>query len=543
MSSIRRPGIALVVLFGLFAALLLAIQARTAPTEASHYRANQINWHKTGDATAEFHVTSSWRCSFYFPDCTQVTPGTVFTANSVDFGDGSASSAEWEVISVDVTNDVVNAELHAEHTYATAGPFVVALSDCCRLSTPAHINNPDGNVRVETIVDLAATTASPVSSIPPIVDCALNAICKFSVPAFDPDGQSVAWRMSTAEEAGGFFQQPSGATIDESTGQYSWDTTGAALNAGGSSFYSTQVMVENRVAGNVVTKTPVDFFIRITDTPNQQPVFGPPTPDDDTTFDVDLGDAVTFGVSASDPDSGDSVTLGLVNKPSDATFTTAAANPATGTFSWTPSAVGTTLINLTAQDGTGFGASPRAIAIVVGNGGVGTVSNGPAVYSYVKAPKVDRPRGTSYRYQWYVDGVAIPKQTHSGFRVRPADLGKKLSTRVDTVKRGVVQTTFTSPESVPVQWNSWLTASVSGIRGGGGLTFRFRATYQKRSVPAHGTVTIKEGSAVIDSVSLLNGRATKTLTGLSKGRHTYTLVYQGDADTRTRTIIKTRNVR
>jgi hypothetical protein len=53
------------------------------------------------------------------------------------------------------------------------------------------------------------------------------------------------------------------------------------LSGGANSYCSTQVMVEN--LGVVVSKTPVDFFIRLTSTPNHASQFQSPAPADGTT--------------------------------------------------------------------------------------------------------------------------------------------------------------------------------------------------------------------------------------------------------------------
>ena len=101
---------------------------------------------------------------------------------------------------------------------------------------------------------MSATSASPIGLVPPIVDCPVEAVCAFSVPASDPDNQPMRWRLATGVEAGGFvggFTQPAGAAIDAATGVYTWDTHGALLASSGSTFYSTQVMIENVVGGNV----------------------------------------------------------------------------------------------------------------------------------------------------------------------------------------------------------------------------------------------------------------------------------------------------
>ena len=330
----RRTGAKVLVAFALLAGLTPAITALSAvappPAAASHYRANQISWHSDGSNTAEFHVTGSWRKTAYFGGTP--TMGATFFPTRVNFGDGSSVSPPFEVTSWDMANDVVSGEAHVDHTYTTSGPYTAFLADCCRISPPAHRNNPDGDVRLESLVDFAGTTASPVSQISPIVDCGLNSMCRFQVPSTDADGQARRFRFATGSEAGFGFDQPAGATINATSGQYSWDTTGANLNSNGQSYFSTQVIIENVVGQQVVATTPVDFFIRVTESPNHPPDWDAPTPADATRLTVAPGQTTTFNVAAADPDAADTVTLSLLGLPQDAAFTAAPGNPATGTF-------------------------------------------------------------------------------------------------------------------------------------------------------------------------------------------------------------------
>lgn len=368
----RRLMALLTIVATVFASFLISIA--TAPSaSATHYRANQMSWHKgAGTNEAEFHVGGSWRCTFFFNPCNP-TVGQTFRAGNLNFGDGSPAQAGvvFEVVSFDAANDVVTAEAHITHTYASAGPFTAFISDCCRLSrSGGHINNPDGSSRYETVVDFARTSASPVALVAPIVDCPINAVCRFTVPAADPDGQGLAWRLSTAAEAaGGSFTQPPGATIDSASGLYSWDTTGATLAPSGSTFYSTQVMVENVVGGNVISRTAVDFFIRLgSNSANQQPVFDAPTPADGAIITATVGTPLTVNVAASDPDAADSVVTNVLGLPTGSTYTPTNGNPASGVLTWTPTAPGDYPVTFTAQDQLGLGAIPRGAIIRVAAG-------------------------------------------------------------------------------------------------------------------------------------------------------------------------------
>jgi hypothetical protein len=351
--------------------------------EASHFRSAQLSWTKGTGNTAQFKSTVATRATFFYPSAGDAQVGDTIFPVQVDLGDGNSASPAHTVVAVDATNDWILTEGTFSHAYAGAGPYTVGTESCCRLSPPQHINNPDGGLRAETIVDFSATTANPVSSISPIVDCAKEAVCQFTVPAVDPDNQSVRFRLATSQEAAGIFgpftqpgapHAPNDAQIDPNTGVYKWDTSGATLApAGFDTYYSTQVVIENVVGNQVVTKTAVDFFIRLSGSPNQAPEFdSPPTPADGTVLSAQVGTPVTFDVSAHDDDLGDQVTLGMQGKPSGATFNTAVGNAATGQFSWTPTSVGSTILTLTAQDQKGLGATQRSVTINVIQG-----PNGP----------------------------------------------------------------------------------------------------------------------------------------------------------------------
>ena len=94
----------------------------------------------------------------------------------------------------------------------------------------------------------------PVSTMPPIVTCPKNGICTFPIPASDPDNDTLTCRLSTSTEAGGStgFDQPgppnapNAASVNNLTGVYTWNTTGATIKPSGTTYYSTQVTIEDR---------------------------------------------------------------------------------------------------------------------------------------------------------------------------------------------------------------------------------------------------------------------------------------------------------
>jgi PKD repeat protein len=337
----------------------------------SHLRSAQLTWTLVSGRTVAFDSKVGLRRSAYGSPVV----GTLISL-PISFGDGSAASVLHTVVHVDAANDWILVEGSTTKTYSgTASSFVAFSQICCRLSqSSGHMNNGDRYNRAETLVSFQ-TAGSPQSSISPIVDCPKSSLCTFAVPATHPETGGLSFRFATPLEATGtsLFYQPGppqatyAAQIDPSTGVYSWNTEGATLHASGDSFYSTQVMVEKSVNGSVVAKTPIDFFIRLTDaaSSNNPPVFEGDTPADGTTIDAVVGSPVIFDVKASDPDDGDIVTLAILGAPAEATFSAIADNPATGTFSWTPMAAGSTILTLTAQDQLGLGALQRSVTIFV----------------------------------------------------------------------------------------------------------------------------------------------------------------------------------
>src|SRR5262249_11784285 len=140
------------------------------------------------------------------------------------------------------TTALPNLVTNITHDYGSgsdATTFLGFSDSCCRLGTDspnAHINNPGGEYRIETLVTPGHPMRPPVSAWPPIVGCPINGVCTFRVVAFDPDGDALRFRLSTSDEAGpaieggSAFIQPgpppasNAATIDPETGQYTWDT-------------------------------------------------------------------------------------------------------------------------------------------------------------------------------------------------------------------------------------------------------------------------------------------------------------------------------
>ncbi|MCH8073499.1 MAG: hypothetical protein IIA09_16300, partial [Proteobacteria bacterium] len=302
----------------LISACLLAA-ALVSPASATHFRYGSITWTQAGGNAVNVTLQMASRRTFYTPfGCLNISSGTpaptactgpggdpgigdiVNPFETFIWGDSSSTSVFLKVTSIDPANDWLfgvaldPASFPAEvttlpHTYA--GPpadFLAFFERCCRINITAtgavHQNNLDRGFSVETLINVGGTNNSPVTAVAPIVLCRINSFCDFSVPAADPDGDTVSFRLSTSAEAKGLplggqpdaFVQPgppdapNAASIDMNTGLYTWDTTGANGVIG--DFYSTQVTIED---GD--SKIAVDFLIQLSAAdPNPPTIVGDP---------------------------------------------------------------------------------------------------------------------------------------------------------------------------------------------------------------------------------------------------------------------------
>ena len=71
------------------------------------------------------------------------------------------------------------------------------------------------------------------------------------------------------------------------------------------------------------------------------------------------------------------------------------------------------------------------------------------------------PAGVTFTYQWLRDGVVIPSQTHSTYRLAFADLGTRISARVTGSEAGYTSTTYTATTDDPVRLGRFYGAYVS----------------------------------------------------------------------------------
>jgi PKD repeat protein len=297
-------------------------------------------------------------------------------------------------------------------TYSSPGNRTAFMESCCRISTLR--NNPDGNFRTETVVNVGTGNANVVSSLPPIMDVPDNQIATFQIPGVDPNGDAIRYRLATSAEAVGFsgYVYPPGLTISQS-GLVTWNILDGVVSTLPGHLWTVQVMLEDLDgSGNVKSKSPLDFIIRI-----GQPatVNAPPTISANPAgpFQPVAGQTLTFDVTASDTN-GTITALQALNPPTGMTFNSfgSPASTKTITATWTPTAQQanqTFVVTFQATDNQGATATTSVtISPVAANqaptanaGGPYTVNEGGSI-SLNGAVSGDAD-GSIVSYEWDLD--------------------------------------------------------------------------------------------------------------------------------------------
>ncbi|WP_276132626.1 LamG-like jellyroll fold domain-containing protein [Polluticoccus soli] len=332
--------------------------------EASHFRYGSLSWSKTAtNGTVKFSFKAAFRRTSYSGTGTDSRPivGDIITettgATALNFGDNTnTGTLRFVVTSYSVAEDWILGEAlepntnnaGIPHAYAGNGPYVAAVAGSARVAT---LNNgANGGYRMETSVTPFGTNSSPVTSQPPIVTLPASTSASFTVVGSDPNGDNLRYRLATSTESG--VPAPAGLTINANTGVVTWNTS--TLNQ--ANLWTVQVMIEDLDGnGNVKTKTPIDFLMKIV------PVVGvaPSVAINQSSPISVCNSSVNFTVTATDPDAGATVTLAAAGMPAGASMSPSL--PATGStglssnFSWTPTAsqTGSFVVNFTVTDNTG----------------------------------------------------------------------------------------------------------------------------------------------------------------------------------------------
>jgi len=355
-------------------ACLVLLMVSVSVAEASHFRFGHFTYKARPDispTTADFRMTVAFRSSYFgHPKI-----GQTFRPGRYSFGDGYSSNHTYRVIARNLQEDWIvgeaidtrNENNLVRHTYRAANnngqPWIGNFSSCCKIG---GLRNSGSTWRVYTRVNLENGNSSPFSNLPPIVSCS-KYDCRFLIPAVDPDGDQLTWRMSTRSESA-INSIPSGMKVDRDTGLFTWDGAESFSNG----LYTIQVTIEDRdEEGNVKSSAAIDFLLNLRDQgTNASPEFDhPPTPEAGSVIKAVVGQKLTLTVQASDSDPNDQVYLNHVGLPVGATFEQSVSGGTTGvaTLEWTPTTadMGEHLVTFLANDNRGGASAPVSVRIEV----------------------------------------------------------------------------------------------------------------------------------------------------------------------------------
>lgn len=340
--------------------LLVGFLLLSSSSVASHFRHGTISWRIVSGNTVEFKISQAWRNG-----CNIGVGGTCYS-DTLYFGDGQSQRFSVVATAVNAAENWYYGESTFTHTYSNLGNFVAYFASCCKIGQLS--NNAHAYWRSETIVNVGSGNESPVTTMAPIINMQTGTSnATFQVPASDPDGDVLTYRLATASEVAGtesyqlqrYSGQPSGFSIDNNTGLITFNTIGKSVG----SLWNASIVVEDGE-----TKVINDFIIKIVEQSNPPAFDYTVTPVNGNVYQVSPGVPVNFSVKADDTDPGATVSLQSIGVPLGASIVLSNqnTNSITGNFSWVPTAnnLGTNVINFLAQDNVGAQVSTSVTILV-----------------------------------------------------------------------------------------------------------------------------------------------------------------------------------
>jgi gliding motility-associated-like protein len=299
--------------------------------EATHNRAGEITYIQLSDLTFEITITT-YTYTLSYADRPQL---------EVSWGDNSTSVADR--ISILFLPNYYKRNIYKiTHTYPGPGVYKIVVQDPNRNANIVNIPNSVNVVfSISTILIVNPSIGrnnTPTLLNPPYDKAARGYVFIHNPGAYDPDGDSLSYALTVCTREDGKpienYTLPPAThfiRVDSISGDLIWDTpvdTGA---------YNVAMEIQEWRYGKKIGVVIRDIQINVKDTKNKPPVNGP-------LHDrcVEVGDVISFTVTATDPDNdfiGLFSTSGVYSLPAcPATFTKvdSIAGFASSRFQWTP---------------------------------------------------------------------------------------------------------------------------------------------------------------------------------------------------------------
>lgn len=328
--------------------LLLLAFLVAGPIKATHNRAGEITYRWISGLTYEVTITTYAKLSAPADRCQldiDWGDGTSATLPRVN-GSATGNCAPVATMGVDIGNDVKLNIYRGQHTYQSAGFYVLAMQD---LNRNAGVNNIPNSVNTPFYITTGllinpalGPNNSPRLLNPPLDEGCTGKLFLHNPSAFDEDGDSIYYDLVNCRGLSGIeiletyapniVQAP--VSIDGLTGDLRWDVP---QNLGQFNFairvleYRKGPNGRYQEIGFVIR----DLQININPCNNNPPTIAPLGP-----FCVEAGTTLNFTVDASDPDNQE-ITLTAsggpfeVTPPANFPQPTTAIGQTSRPFSWT----------------------------------------------------------------------------------------------------------------------------------------------------------------------------------------------------------------
>ncbi len=311
-------------------------------TFGTHNRAGEITYKHLSGFTYEFTITTYTKKSGVSQDADRTRLGIAWGDGTFD----SLSRLSQTFLAGNPPLDVYQNKYVGIHTYSGPFTYVVGVSDPNRIDNIINISNSvNALFYLEDTVkildpNIIGYNNSPQLLNPPIDYGNVGQVFIHNPNAFDPDGDSLSFTISSPLQASGIpvsgYSPPNliapgpdnQISINQKTGELTWD---APQRAG---VYNIVILIKEYRGGILIGTVIRDLQIIVDVTNNLPPKLNVPLQ-----ICKIIGDTITITATASDPNPGDIVKLTANGAPfivtPPATFTVGSpANPVSGIFNW-----------------------------------------------------------------------------------------------------------------------------------------------------------------------------------------------------------------
>ncbi len=295
---------------------------------ATHNRAGEITYKKLSNFKYEITLVTYTYTPSAANEWRFVLP--------INWGDGTGSLVP-RIEEINLPDDYTKNVYRAEHVFPGPGKYIISMEDPNRnegiQNIPNSVNIPF-IIKTELVINpFISYNSTPVLLNKPTDKAKVGVKFIHNPAAFDIDGDSISYKLTTCKGAGGEeiagYTIPAGVSVNPITGNFVWDAPTKVGN------YNFAMIIEEWRQGVKIGEILRDMQITVSETENLQPII-----DEIHDTCVIAGDSISFELNAIDPDNDDlsiSVVSGIIteiDEPRATIITNNGTGTATATLSW-----------------------------------------------------------------------------------------------------------------------------------------------------------------------------------------------------------------